>query len=126
VSSFLVDTHAVLWFLIDDPQLSPQAKRTMESADSVLLVSAACVWEIAIKTALGKLSAPPDLPAVLSDQGFDTIDITVGHAWRVATLPVVAHKDPFDRLLVAQALVEDLAIISSDAGLDAYGVDRHW
>lgn len=122
----MVDTHAVLWFLTDDPRLSPRAKRTMEAADSVLLVSAACVWEIAIKTALGKLSAPSDLPAVLGDQGFDTLDITVNHAWRVATLPAIEHKDPFDRLLVGQALVEDLPIISGDDALDQYDVERHW
>lgn len=126
MSTFLVDTHAVLWFLIDDPQLSAPAKTAMQSPGHVLLVSAVSTWEIAIKKRLGKLQAPNDLPAVLREQGFDYLSITTEHAWLVTGLPRADHKDPFDRLLVAQALAEDLPIISGDKQLDQYGIHRHW
>jgi PIN domain nuclease of toxin-antitoxin system len=126
LSTFLIDTHAVLWFLIDDPRLSAPAKTAMQSPDHVLLVSAACTWEIAIKKRLGKLQAPDDLPAVLRAQGFDNLTITTEHAWLVTELPSGDHKDPFDRLLVAQALSEGLPIISGDQQLDRYGIHRLW
>lgn len=126
MSTYLLDTHALLWFLTDDPQLSATAKATIESPTNVLLVSAAVTWEIAIKKRLGKLQAPDDLPAVLRDQGFGELTITSHHAWHVSTLPSTEHKDPFDRLLAAQALVEDLPIISNDTQLDQYAITRHW
>lgn len=126
MSTFLIDTHAALWFLIDDPQLSAPAKATMQSPSHVLLVSAVSTWEIAVKQRLGKLEAPDDLPAVLRAQGFDYLSITTEHAWHVTELPRVDHKDPFDRLLVAQALAEELPIISADTQLDQYGIHRHW
>lgn len=126
MSAYLVDAHAVLWFLTDDPQLSPEAKRTMESATNVLLVSAVTTWEIAIKKRIGKLQAPENLPAVLHSQGFDDLPVSTAHAWRVSTLPITAHKDPFDRLLAAQSLIEAVPIISNDDQLDPYGVTRHW
>lgn len=126
MSSYLVDTHALLWFLTDDQQLSPQARRTIETPTNVLLVSAATMWEIAIKKQLGKLQASDELPALIRAQGFDEFAITTDHAWRVATLSQSAHKDPFDRMLAAQALAEQLPIISSDSQLDQYEVTRHW
>ncbi len=126
MTAWLVDTHAALWFLADDAQLSPWALATMESGEHTLVISAACVWEIAIKRVLGKLTAPADLPEVLVAEGFDTLDVTVAHAWRVAALPTLAHKDPFDRLLIVQAQVEGLPVISADAALDGYDLRRHW
>lgn len=126
MSTWLVDTHALLWFLSDDPALSTRAMQTIESAEHVLLVSAASLWEIAIKTTIGRLQAPDNLPQVIRTEGFETLDITAAHAWAVRLLPQGAHKDPFDRLLVSQALTEDLAIISGDTALDEYAVKRHW
>ena len=126
MTTWLVDTHALLWFLSDDPQLSPTAKATMESSETVLLASAACIWEMAIKAGLGKLKVPADLPSILDEQGFATLDVAAQHAWAVADLPLSDHRDPFDRLLVAQALVERLGVISNDTQLDQYGIKRHW
>ena len=126
MSDWLVDTHALLWFLADDPKLSAAARATMESGESTLLVSAVTVWEITIKAALGKLEAPAGLLDSLPEQGFDELPVSGRHAWRVGSLPLGAHQDPFDRLLVAHAIEEGLAIISVDAQLDQYGVTRHW
>lgn len=98
----------------------------MEASESVLLVSAASVWEMAIKASLGKLRIPDDFLEALGEQGFGVLDLTGVHAWAVRTLPLREHRDPFDRQLVAQALVESLPIISGDPALDQYGVDRHW
>lgn len=102
------------------------AKATMESGESVLLASSACVWEMAVKSGLGKLNAPADLPSILVQQGFTAFDVTAEHAWAAAGLPLTDHRDPFDRLLAAQARVEGLGIISSDAQLDHYDIRRHW
>jgi PIN domain nuclease of toxin-antitoxin system len=121
-----VDTHALLWFLGDDPQLSPQAKATMESGANVLLVSAASVWEMAVKSSLGKLDVPDDILGVLRREGFEQLGVSSEHAWAVRELPLGAHKDPFDRLLVAQAKLEGLPLISSDPQLDRYGIERLW
>ncbi len=126
MTAWLVDTHALLWFLSDDAQLSTNAKEAMESGENVLLASSACVWEMAIKASLGKLKVPTDLPSILVEQGFAPFDVTAEHAWAVAGLPLTEHRDPFDRLLVAQARVEGLGIISNDAQLDQYAIKRHW
>lgn len=92
----------------------------------MVLASSACVWEMAVKASLGKIRVPTDLPSILVEQGFDPFDVTAEHAWAVAGLPPTDHRDLFDRLLVAQALVEGLGIISNDAQLDRYGIRRHW
>jgi PIN domain nuclease of toxin-antitoxin system len=126
LSDWLIDTQACLWFLADDPQLSEDAKSTMEAADEVLLISTASLWEMAIKSSLGRLDVPDDLPEVLADQGFSTLEITTDHAWEVRHLTLGDHRDPFDRMLAAQARVEELPIISSDKQLDQYGIRRHW
>ncbi len=126
MTAWLVDTHALLWFLGDDEQLSGAARETMESGESVLLASVACFWEMAIKASLGKLTVPKDLPGILREQGFTEFDVTAEHAWAVHELPLTEHRDPFDRLLVAQALVDDLPLISGDAELDQYGIKRRW
>ena len=127
MTAFLVDTQATLWFLTDDPQLSSRAKTSMEDPAHLLLVSSATIWEAAIKSGLGKLRAPTDLPAVLEAEGFVELPVRSTHAWRVQALPRLPdHKDPFDRLLVAQALIEGHPIISGDAHLDRYGITRVW
>jgi PIN domain nuclease of toxin-antitoxin system len=125
VSRLLVDTHALLWWLIDDPALSPAARDAIADPANEPLVSTACVWEIAIKRSLGKLTAPDDLPDRISGGGFAWLPISAEHAWMVRDLPR-HHGDPFDRVLVAQALIERLPIITADPHFDAYGVEVHW
>ncbi len=121
----LVDTHALLWWLADDPSLSPAAREAIANPTSEPLVSAASVWEIAIKRSLGKLTAPDDLPDRIADEGFTWLPITAQHAWQVRDLPI-HHGDPFDRILVAQAVIEGLPVVTTDARFAEYGVDVRW
>jgi PIN domain nuclease of toxin-antitoxin system len=125
VSRLLVDTHALLWWLTDDAGLSDAAREALADPANEVLVSAASVWEIAIKRALGKLSAPDDLPDHIDAQGFGWLPVGPEHAWCVRDLPR-HHGDPFDRLLAAQALRERMPIVSADARLRAYGVETRW
>lgn len=126
MSAWIVDTHALLWFLDDSERLSRRASETMADPESVLLVSSASMWEIAIKSSHGKLDVPDELPEVLEAQAFGRLNIGREHAWAVRDLPSTGHDDPFDRLLAAQALVEGLPLLSADERFDAYGVQRHW
>ena len=126
---FLADTHAFLWFVTDSPHLSRRAKAWLEAPDSERWLSIGSLWEIAIKTRLGKLSLEKPfaqfIPEQLARNGFQILHLTVEQTAKVATLPL-HHRDPFDRMLVAQCLVEDLPLISSDDLLDAYGIQRLW
>jgi len=125
VSRLLVDTHALLWWLTDDAALSPAAREAVAAPATEPLVSAASVWEIAIKRSLGKLTAPDDLPERIVDGGFSWLPVSPAHAWQVRDLPP-HHRDPFDRLLVAQALTERLPVVTADARFAEYGVDVRW
>jgi PIN domain nuclease of toxin-antitoxin system len=125
VSRLLVDTHALLWWLADDPGLSATARDALAEPANDVLVSTASIWEIAIKLALGKLSAPDDLPAHIEAAGFGWLPVTAEHAWQVGDL-APHHRDPFDRLLVAQSLVERMPIVSADPRFGAYGVEVQW
>ena len=125
MSRLLVDTHALLWWLTDDPALPTTAREAISDPGNEPLVSTVIVWEIAIKRSLGKIDAPDDLPDRISDEGFAWLPISAEHAWHVRGLPM-HHRDPFDRLLVAQALVEGLTVISRDDFLDRYGVEVRW
>ncbi|CAN5500080.1 MAG TPA: type II toxin-antitoxin system VapC family toxin [Thermoleophilia bacterium] len=119
--SLLLDTHVLLWWLADDPSLARQAGDAIADPASAIFVSAATAWEIAIKQALGKLDAPNDLERQLELNRFEPLSITIGHAYSAGTLPR-HHDDPFDRMLVAQALAEGLTIVTRDPRLDGYGV----
>lgn len=127
--NLLLDTHSILWFADDSPQMPEALKVLIESDECTTFVSIASVWEIAIKVSLGKLqlSAPIEVfvAALFQRNGFQLLPIRVEHALRVAVLPF-HHKDLFDRILVAQSLVEAMPIASVDTALDAYGVNRRW
>jgi PIN domain nuclease of toxin-antitoxin system len=125
----LLDTHAFLWFVLDDPQLSPTALATIEDPANDVFVSPASFWEIAIKVSLRKLDLYTPYDEFMSrgivDNDFEILPIEPRHGGRVTTLPF-HQKDPFDRMIVAQALVEGIQVVSIDSVLDLYGVDRLW
>jgi PIN domain nuclease of toxin-antitoxin system len=115
----LLDTHIFLWAVADSPLLRPAARTLIESADEVY-VSAASIWEISIKARLGKITADPDeLEAAIAASGFNELPIRAVHAKGVAALPL-HHGDPFDRLLVAQAISEPMQLLTADAALVPY------
>lgn len=119
--NLLLDTHTLLWWLSADPTLSVEARSAIASGESVVFVSAASVWEIAIKQGIGKLEAPDDLEAQLEHHQFDALPISTKHALVAGGLPH-HHEDPFVRMLVAQAQVEGLTIVTRDSRLSLYGV----
>ena len=125
----LLDTHAFLWWVAASGGLSRKARSAVGSARNECFVSVASGWEIAIKVSLGKLriegALDRFLPEQLAANGFRPLAIDLKHAARVATLPF-HHRDPFDRLLVAQALEEDLAVVTADPAFARYGVSRIW
>lgn len=121
----LLDTHAALWWLADDDRVGVDAARQLDDASNRVLLSAAVVWEVAIKRSLGKLRAPADLTATLLGAGVQPLPITLEHATAVEALPW-HHRDPFDRMLVAQALVEGATIVSQDNRLQHYEVPIVW
>lgn len=116
----LLDTHIFIWTVIDDPRLKPTTKQLMERAQRIF-VSAASMWEIAIKTRLGKIDADPEkLADAIAASGFVELPVLVAHAAGVAKLPLY-HTDPFDRLLIAQAIFEPLKLLTADTVLEQYG-----
>jgi PIN domain nuclease of toxin-antitoxin system len=127
--NLLLDTHAFLWFLDNDPQLSATAKRLIEDPINRKFVSMATCWELAIKVGLRKLDlgelATTFLPRELAANHFDLLGIELRHATFVETLPL-HHRDPFDRLLIAQSMIEAIPVISVDVAFDVYGVSRLW
>lgn len=117
----LLDTHAVIWFTGEPDTLTPEARNAIVDADTVV-VSAASIWEISTKTALGKLHPPvDDIVAELREWGFEMLPISPQHAWAVGRLPR-HHRDPFDRMLVAQAQLEGLTIVTRDPAMSLYQV----
>ncbi|RAZ90593.1 type II toxin-antitoxin system VapC family toxin [Mesorhizobium hawassense] len=117
---FLADTHIILWSISDDRRLSEQHRAILNS-EAVVFASAASVWEIAIKRSIGKLQAPDDLPTLLPRMQFQPLAVTLQHAHAVGDLPP-HHGDPFDRLLIAQARLESLTILTSDSHFARYDV----
>jgi PIN domain nuclease of toxin-antitoxin system len=125
----LLDTHTFLWWVSDAPELSTRARRAIARGENECFVSLASCWELAIKISLGKLDIPGTferfIPAHFAANGFRELPISVRHTARVRVLPF-HHRDPFDRMLAAQALVERLAIVSADPIFRRYGVRRVW
>lgn len=121
MARYLLDTHVLLWWFMDDPRLGASARQAIANARNEVYVSAASGWEIAIKKALGKLQAPDDLESQAGAQGFTSLSITFHHAEQAGLLPLL-HRDPFDRILIAQAQAENLALITADERIKRYEV----
>ena len=125
----LLDTHAFLWWISDSSRLSASARRVIEDETNTILVSAASTWEITTKHRIRKLARAEalalDVTGSIAGQGFEELAITVDDAARAGRLPGL-HRDPFDRVLIAQALARDMAIVSADRVFDGYGVRRLW
>jgi PIN domain nuclease of toxin-antitoxin system len=124
-TTLLLDTHALLWWLTGDRRLPRPARERIADADQLAVASAASAWEIAIKRAIGKLSAPSDLLEVVEKSGLAWIPISEREAYDAGSLPM-HHRDPFDRLLIAQARSRSATLVSSDPIFDRYGVRRLW
>ena len=122
----LLDTHAILWYVEGNTRMPPATRAQIDDGEHRVVASAVSFWEIAIKSGLGKLKADADLPERLTDAGFELLPITAGHAWSLRDLPH-HHRDPFDRLLIAQALRERLSIVTRDPAFGLYdGVTVVW
>lgn len=125
----LLDTHTFVWWITDDHRLSPTARQVIADPDETILFSAASAWELAIKVQLGRLQLPEDLEGFILGQvtlnRFVLLAITAPHALYVRRLPLL-HRDPFDRLLVAQAILEDAPLLSADGLIAQYPVRTIW
>lgn len=116
----LLDTHLLLWWLADSPSLSGQARALISDPENTVFVSAVSHWEIWLKESLGKLGLPPDFEEVLAAESFESLPLTASQARQVALLPW-HHRDPFERMLVAQARTEGLTLLTADDAVAAYG-----
>jgi PIN domain nuclease of toxin-antitoxin system len=121
--TLLLDTHVVLWWLDNPGQLSRQAKKAIQDGRNRVYVSAAVAWEIAIKKSLGKLEAPDDLEEMIAANRFSPLPVTIPHALGVMSLPD-HHRDPFDRILIAQALHEGFRLVTRDQEIAKYPVPQ--
>jgi PIN domain nuclease of toxin-antitoxin system len=125
----LIDTHVFIWWTGEASQLSPLAHRILTDPETEPILSIASIWEMQIKVSLGKLSLRAALPDLVNDEvsrnRIKLLPIALTHIYGVGDLPL-HHKDPFDRLLIAQSMMEEVAIVSIDEKFDAYGVDRLW
>jgi PIN domain nuclease of toxin-antitoxin system len=127
--NYLLDTHTFIWFVQDEPELSPRAKELIESPDTECFLSLASIWEISIKVSTGKLNLQEPLGEFLREQlvlnVIDVLPITFEHVTKVRELPF-HHRDPFDRLIIAQSILENLPVIGKDEWFDRYGLTRYW
>lgn len=116
----LLDTHLLLWWLMDDPALSAEARALVSERENVVFISAVTMWEIWLKQSLGKLRLPADFEAKMTDEAFENLPLTYQHTRQLASLPW-HHRDPFDRMLVAQARYENLVLLTADQVVSTYG-----
>ena len=125
----LLDTHALLWFITDDPRLGRRARALIEEPETQVLVSTASLWEVAIKHSMGKLplarSFSETFPAQLDANAFQTLHVEVNHLARLVGLPF-HHRDPLDRLIIAQAMAEGVPVLTCDEAFAAYPVETVW
>ncbi|MDJ0764416.1 MAG: type II toxin-antitoxin system VapC family toxin [Myxococcota bacterium] len=119
--NLLLDTHVLLWWLGDDPSLSDRAKQAIAKTENSVTVSAVSIWEIAIKRALGKIQIPDEWISVIAEEPFRRLPITWEHAGEVERLPLI-HRDPFDRLLIAQSSIEKLTLVTHDKTNQRYAI----
>jgi PIN domain nuclease of toxin-antitoxin system len=117
----LLDTHVLLWSIDEPARIGPEAQLAFRTEVTEVVVSVVSLWEIAIKRRLGHLQAPDNLPQMVADMGHRILGVGADHAWHVRTLPR-HHRDPFDRLLVAQAQIEDIPLVTHDSILERYDV----
>ena len=126
---YLLDTHTFLWWIDDDPRLSDRVRSIIRGADNEIVFSAASAWEIAIKSQLGRAEFPAELVRLVAEQvvanSFTSLSIEIRHALYLATLPLI-HRDPFDRMLIAQSLVDDLPLLTADLTIGRYDVPTIW
>ena len=126
---YLLDTHTLLWFITEDEDLSDRARQLILDSNNEIFLSIASLWEIAIKVNIGKLVLDKPFnqlfPDELDSHGIEILNITINSLIHLTTLPF-HHRDPFDRLIIAQALDEGISVISVDSALDPYGVNREW
>lgn len=115
----LLDTHVLLWWLSDDLQLGERSRKMIRDPRNQIFVSAASTWEISIKSALGKLDVPADMDSVVEDEGFSKLPISLYHGQLAGQLPSI-HRDPFDRMLIAQAQSEGLILMTADETIPQY------
>jgi PIN domain nuclease of toxin-antitoxin system len=120
-TAFLVDTHILLWWMSDDPKLPELHRQIIANRSNTVFVSSVSIAEISIKSSLGKLDAPLDCTDLIADNGFDLLDFTSYHADHLRGLPW-HHRDPFDRMLVSQAQVEGLNVLTVDSRIQEYNV----
>lgn len=124
----LIDTQVFIWFVEDDAKLPKNIKQRIEHKDSTIILSIASLWEMTIKISLGKLQLSADIETMIANlynNGFEVLPIAPNHLITLSTLDF-HHRDPFDRLIIAQGLSEDISIVSSDAIFDKYNVKRMW
>ncbi len=119
--SYLLDTHTLLWWLDNNPTLSSSARKVIANPNNLILVSAVSAWEISIKKAIGKLEAPSDLSSAMKHNRFEPLPISIQNGLEAGALPNY-HNDPFDRMLIAQALSHKLTIITRDDQFEQYNV----
>ncbi len=126
---YLLDTHAFLWWVLDDQKLSTKARQELAKGTTELFLSAASGWEMAIKVSLGRLSIPGDLEALVAQElqanRIRALPVEMSHALHVSKLPAL-HRDPFDRILISQALLEGMHIVTCDAAIHKYEVPTLW
>jgi len=118
----LLDTHTLLWWLDDNPTLSREAFNIISDGKNVVFMSAASIWEIRIKKSIGKIDIPLNFKEILEKQPFEVLSITSEHAHAIKELPLI-HRDPFDRMLIAQGKIEKLAIITRDSFFSEYNIN---
>jgi len=125
----LLDTHALIWWMTENPSLPESIRRLMVDKRNTVVVSAASAWEMATKVRLGRLSAASDITRnfeeYLTQSGFESLPVSAAHGIRAGLLPG-PQRDPFDRMLIAQAQAENLTIVSNEMSFDSYGIRRAW